>query len=202
MKGTAVCLENSVDIIDGLLRLFLNTAATSSPVTESWDPFRSQRQSSWPPSLGMSPSRWCTKLRLNHVFRHFSLPGAISLVLHRSRIHTATRDAVSSSCRVGHVIATDPALSPPRWLFQHPRLSTTTQRKLKLPFSCRPTLLSLASRASFASRNSSACAWQYGFASVCFSRQDSCASASPTMPSLRHRSWNVPRRSWDGVSFR
>jgi hypothetical protein len=83
-EGNSVCFENCGDIIDGLLCLLLDAVAdqfSGSRVIGTRSGY--EKEIPCPPSLGLSPSRWCTSLALNYVFGHllFSsrlLPGAMS----------------------------------------------------------------------------------------------------------------------------
>jgi hypothetical protein len=73
-KRSAVCLEDGGDVIDGLLRLFLNVVADQLS-GDRVDGTRSgyKQEIPGPPSLGVGPSRWCTTLGLNYVFGHLLL---------------------------------------------------------------------------------------------------------------------------------
>jgi hypothetical protein len=85
-KGSASGLEYGGDITNGLLRLFLN-AVTYQLSGDRVNGTRSSHKDeiSGPPSLGISPSRWCTTLGLNYVFDHLLLFGRFLLVRYRSR---------------------------------------------------------------------------------------------------------------------
>src|SRR6185369_16653836 len=84
-KGSSICFKNCGDIIDGLLCLLLNAVADQFSGSRV-DGTRSGYENEIPcaPSLGVSPSRWCTSLALNYVFRHLLFSSRLFVVPFRS----------------------------------------------------------------------------------------------------------------------
>src|SRR6185369_11816795 len=91
-KGSSICFKNCGDIIDGLLCLLLNAVADQFSGSRV-DGTRSGYENEIPcaPSLGVSPSRWCTLLALNYVFGHLLFSSRLLRRAISRRAHTPIR---------------------------------------------------------------------------------------------------------------